>query len=77
MDIFYRASVALITALGVVVTSEGAQPPDVVTSDASQNTAMGSNALFNLTTGADNTAAGDGALFSNNAGCWARRPLYE
>lgn len=32
------------------------------------NTAEGTNALFNLTTGRDNTATGYGALYSNTTG---------
>jgi len=50
-------------------TAYAQQPPDVVTSDGSQNTAMGSEALQNLTTGgADNTASGWGTLSLNTTG---------
>jgi hypothetical protein len=46
----------------------GAQPPDVVQSDGSGNTAMGTFALYNLTTGYNNTAAGLYSLYSNTTG---------
>jgi hypothetical protein len=48
--------------------AQSGQPPDVVGSDAASNTAMGGNALLNLTSGIANTAAGAGALFSNTTG---------
>jgi hypothetical protein len=57
----------LITAL-VAGAAYGTQPPDVVNSDDSQNTAMGTNALSNLTTGGDNTAAGAFVLDANTTG---------
>jgi len=44
------------------------QPPDVVTSDANGNTAMGSSALQSLTTGYYNTASGNQSLLSNTVG---------
>jgi hypothetical protein len=44
------------------------QPPDVVMSDANDNTAMGTNALLHITTGSYNTAAGFDVLISNTSG---------
>jgi Chaperone of endosialidase len=67
-------------ALSAIGNAYGAQPPDVVVSDASENTAMGSGSLFNLSPAQDctphtcfpngnqNTAAGYHALFSNVTG---------
>lgn len=51
-------------------TALGAQPPDAVTSDGQQDTAMGLGALANLSaaTSGDNTAAGAYALNSNISG---------
>jgi len=46
----------------------GQQPPDVVVSDSSQNTAMGTDALLGMATGVDNTAAGYQALGGSTAG---------
>ena len=55
----------LILASSVVSGAAfGAQPPDVVTSDANGNTAMGTDALLN-NSGSNNTAAGLRALQSN------------
>jgi hypothetical protein len=45
-----------------------AGPPNPTASDQFGNTAGGTNALFNTTTGSDNTAFGDAALFSNTQG---------
>src|SRR5277367_4929579 len=61
-------AVNLVMALGLTTPAPAAQPTDVVTSDASQNTAMGSAALSVLTTGAYNTASGDKALQNNTTG---------
>src|SRR6266850_1312974 len=44
------------------------QPPDVVVSDAAGNTAMGTQALLNNTTGDQNTAAGAFVLNLNTTG---------
>ena len=46
----------------------GAPPPNVVVSDAANNTAMGTDALVGLTDGFDNTASGFEALRSNTTG---------
>ena len=54
--------------LATTTVAYGAQPPDVVVSDGGANTAMGTNALFSLTTGVSNTAAGYGALYANTTG---------
>jgi hypothetical protein len=59
--------------LTVVSFASMAQPPDVVTSDQYNNTAMGSNALLadqpsGVINGSDNTGAGSDALLSNTTG---------
>jgi hypothetical protein len=63
-------SLLLTITGGLAVTSPGygAQPTDVVTSDANGNTAMGDQALLNLSTGLFNTASGAQVLFSNTSG---------
>jgi hypothetical protein len=61
----------LLTITGCVSVASlgyGAQPPDVVVSDSSGNTAMGTDALLNLSGGSDNTAAGTFALAVNETG---------
>ena len=62
-------------------TAAAAQPPDVVQSDGSGNTAMGSFSLYDMTSSNYNTAAGYAALYvdqtgANNTafGAWA---LFE
>jgi hypothetical protein len=57
----------LSAAAGVAVAQ---QPPDVVNSDTSNNTAMGTSALLDLSipTAAGNTAAGSGALSATTTG---------
>jgi hypothetical protein len=64
--------VSLLTITGTVAVaslSYGAQPPNVVTSDAMGDTAMGTNALKALYGSAfDNTAAGSFALAANTTG---------
>jgi hypothetical protein len=63
---FSASIVALLAAAG---TAYGQQPPDVVASDSYSNTAMGTNALLNLTAGREfNTALGSDTLLSNTAG---------
>jgi Chaperone of endosialidase len=56
----------VVCALGSA--AHAAQPPDVVKSDSSANTAMGTNALLDQTTAYYNTGAGYYALFSNATG---------
>jgi hypothetical protein len=67
-----RAAAILLAALTTVVQSAYAQqPPDVVNSDNSGNTAMGTEALWALDVvggGGSNTAAGNFALYSNTIG---------
>ena len=59
-------STCLVTSFGVcaIVTSHAyaTQPPDVVTSDARDNTAMGRDALSQLTLAYSNTASGTNAM---------------
>jgi hypothetical protein len=57
-----------ITFLATADLAFGTQPPDVVTTDANGNTAMGSTALINLTTGLWNTASGWATLNGNTSG---------
>src|SRR6202044_2729731 len=63
---------SLLLTLGALTGSGaayGTQPPDVVTSDGTGNTAMGSSALLNSTSGyGNNTAAGYEALLNNTTG---------
>jgi hypothetical protein len=67
-----RAAAIIFAALTTVVQSAYAQqPPDVVNSDNSGNTAMGTEALWALNViggGGSNTAAGNFALYSNTTG---------
>jgi hypothetical protein len=64
----YASLGLLATVLCFGPAADGAQPPDVVTSDGSGNTAAGSGALQNLTTGTFNTAVGASALSNNTTG---------
>jgi K+-transporting ATPase A subunit len=69
MKTLYRSPRILIIALAALAESAVAtQPTDVVTSDSNDNTAMGTKALYNLTTGANNTASGAGAMLYNTTG---------
>ncbi len=66
----FKSSSRFATVLLAVLSplAVAAQPPNVVTSDVNANTAMGSNALLDLTSGIYNTAAGYDALFSTTSG---------
>jgi hypothetical protein len=68
------ANLVLIGALALAGAAYGQQPPDVVASDTSFNTAMGTNALLSLTpstpNGSYNTASGDAALYSDTTGSY-------
>jgi hypothetical protein len=70
MKTFNFGSLISVAALAIGAgTSHGAQPPDQVSSDPTGNTAMGTNALMNLTSGSlNNTAAGEVALARNTTG---------
>jgi len=71
MKALKKGSVALIAALGAIVgIAYAAQPPHVVVSDASGNTAMGTQALLSLSSGVQNTAAGYSALQANTTGSY-------
>jgi hypothetical protein len=63
---FLRAA-AFCLAAGL---AHAAQPPDTVKSDGSANTAMGTDAQLELTTGIDNTAAGAFSLYLNQTGSY-------
>jgi hypothetical protein len=65
MSAILKWTMALALLSGTVYA---AQPPDVVGSDTEGNTAMGAEALHNLTSGYYNTASGFNALFSNTTG---------
>src|SRR6266700_5320824 len=60
-------AVGLATAAGVAPIWAGG-PPNPTMSDATGDTAGGTNALFNLTTGVNHTAFGDGALQKDTTG---------
>jgi Chaperone of endosialidase len=69
MKALKKSSMVLISALVAIVgIAYAAQPPNVVASDNAGNTAMGTNALLNLTDGTYNTASGSYALYSNTTG---------
>lgn len=71
MSRFSLRFIILTVALGTFANESSAQqPPDVVesSSDGLENTAMGTGALFALTTGYYNTAAGNSALRYNTTG---------
>jgi hypothetical protein len=73
-----KASLVVLSALVTVNGSAyAAQPPDVVNSDANANTAMGSSAILNLTTGNANTASGYEALFQNTTGNFNTASGYQ
>lgn len=64
-----KSSVAIVLALIAVTQWASADPPpNVVDSDGSGNTAMGSGALLGLDGGVENTASGFGALGANTTG---------
>jgi hypothetical protein len=69
-----KLSALSVTALLAAGTAYGQQPPDVVASDGSWNTAMGTEALLSVTPnsclycGIENTAAGAYAMQSNTSG---------
>jgi trimeric autotransporter adhesin len=74
MKLLTRTFLILAALLINAGTALSQQPPDSVTGDTYQNTAMGSGALFDLTPshtgplGSGNTAAGYEALFSTTTG---------
>ncbi|HEV7611221.1 MAG TPA: tail fiber domain-containing protein [Steroidobacteraceae bacterium] len=69
-----RAYSVLICLMSAMATSALAQqPPDPVRSDSMANTAMGSNALFNVKlseSACHNTASGEDALYSDTSGSY-------
>ena len=71
------ASIALGALIAIVGIAYAAQPPNVVESDNSGNTAMGTIALLNLTDGYYNTATGYAALYGNTTGSWNTATGYD
>jgi hypothetical protein len=63
-----RTLFSVICCLFVAAPPVTAGPPNPTASDFSGNTAGGTNALVNNTTGEENTAFGFNALFSNSEG---------
>jgi hypothetical protein len=69
MNTIAKSAITLAFALSLIIgTARAAQPPDVVKSDGGANTAMGTDALFSLTTGYYNTGGGYYALYYNLTG---------
>jgi hypothetical protein len=67
----WSAIVLFAASVAMAQSAYGQQPPDSVTSDGFGNTAMGSNALLDLSTAGDtgeNTAAGYYSLSANISG---------
>jgi hypothetical protein len=68
---FLKTALCMTAAMGCLWPAlVGAQPTDPNTSDVSQNTAAGSNALLNVNPafGTNNTAVGYDALYANTSG---------
>jgi hypothetical protein len=71
MKALTKSSTFLFMALAATTHfAYGAQPPNVVSSDGSGNTAMGTAALANFDNGFNNTASGYWALFFNTTGSY-------
>jgi hypothetical protein len=65
----HKTLLTLITSLAAGAgAAYGSQPPDVVGSDAQDNTAMGASALEDLAGGVSNTAAGAYSLLNDSTG---------
>jgi Chaperone of endosialidase len=67
----YSVLICLISAMATSALAQ--QPPDPVKSDSMSNTAMGSNALFNVKlseSACHNTASGQDALYSDTSGSY-------
>jgi hypothetical protein len=62
------SSIGVGVLVFIGMCAHATQPPDVVVSDGSGNTAMGTDALQYLTTGTENTAGGFGAATANATG---------
>jgi hypothetical protein len=68
---FQLRSIIVIAALTAICASAYAQqPPDVVNSNGNSDTAMGTSALLNVTTGCCNTASGFDALQNDTTGSY-------
>jgi len=67
----YSGLICLISAMAT--SAQAQQPPDLVKSDSMANTAIGSNALFNVKlseSACHNTASGEDALYSDTSGSY-------
>ncbi len=67
----YSVLICLISAMATPALAQ--QPPDLVTSDSLENTAVGTDALLNLSddeSGCHNTASGADALYSDTGGSY-------
>lgn len=77
-----RTMLSCTILVGALGSAEpvNAQPPDIVVTDDQGNTAMGTLALDELTSGQFNTAGGGGALYANGTGsfnaAWGYHALY-
>ena len=66
---FKCSTILSIGLLGIGGSASATQPPDVITSDTVNNTAMGTNALLNLNAeGYDNLAVGVDSMYANTSG---------
>ena len=66
---FKCSTILSIGLLGIGGSASATQPPDVITSDTVNNTAMGTNALLNLNAeGYDNLAVGVDSMYENTSG---------
>lgn len=65
---FKFSAILSIGLFGIGGSAYATQPPDVVTSDTLNNTAMGTNALLNNAGGYDNLAIGVDPMYANTSG---------
>ena len=70
MKTFSWFPLVLTALIAMAESAYSAQPPDVVKSDKNENTAMGFDALLNLSSGQGNTASGADTLENNTTGTY-------